>query len=752
MDISGEHIVAEEVSQTDSSFLAALNADAKLVVRDQVGEAAHVAPTDEDRPGKFTMTVQGGMLEALGINMYTSIGKCLLEFVANAYDSDATHCTITLPFEAIDAARAKIRNKARKEVEEGKRAAFTVLLDPLPDEITIVVSDDGHGMSGREVQNKFLPLNRHRRGANNDQLKTEGGERFAMGRKGLGKLAGFGAAERVTIHTKRAGQNYSTEIVMDYMKLAERDDIHDYPLDYHYYDDQPADEHGTTVTLAGLRCDALKSKEASISETLLDGFFGILPTDFAIKLNRTDPLVPPEVAYEFVYPEERDERGFATHTSELEDGERFSIKYVVKFRERTEDEHDKADTRERGPLIAKRRGARVYCNRRLAAGPTLFDLKTAMHNFHSQSYMECIVEADEIDQHDVDLINTNRSDLRRDNDIVDKFVEDVTELMRKALYEHSKFRDSKADEQLLKSENARFAMKMLDHVSEKQSKAVKSVLRRLAAEYGVNSDNFRETAPLIVNSMNAGRVLIRLMELGASPDDLPTIAEQLMKLHDIERNDALKLYKGRRSGILALQTLMERGEDEWKKSGRFENELHDLLKQNPWLIRAEYTSYVTSDQEMATVAKMLSKELRVDDYAGDAPDPIVRPDLVFVLQDSINVHTIVVVELKSPNVALDQDAESQLARYMTQIRDIAKTELHVEVTVRGFLVGSLPEPTTKNVKERVLLANCLKQTPDSELQIVTLRDMLARAWTIYVDAINTLESEPDKSDEDLFTV
>lgn len=683
-----------------------------------------VAEADK-RPHQFTMTVQGGMLEALGINMYTSIGKCLVEFVANAYDSEASYCEITLPFERIDEARAAIREAAKQEVKDGNRVAFTVLLDPLPEDITIVIKDDGHGMSASDVQEKFLPLNRHRRGALNDQLKTETGVRYAMGRKGLGKLAGFGAAERVTLRTKRAGQDYATEITMDYTKLAAREDIHEFPLPFKYVA-APLEECGTTVTLSGLRCDALKSKETSITESLLDGFFGVRPDDFALRLNGPKPLTAKQAYYEFSYPPELDAEGLGSHAVSLEDGESFDLRYVVKFRGRADDEHDVSDTRERGPLAAKRRGARVYCNRRLAAGPTLFDLKTAMHNFHSQSYMECIVEADALDQHNVDLINTNRSDFRRDNDVVDRFVESVTELMRRALVAHAGYRDRKADEDLDKAENARIAMKLLEHVSPKQKKSAKIVLRRLAAEFGVNSESFRETAPLIVNSMNAGGVLIRLMELGANADDLPTIAAELLKLRDIEMNDALKLYKGRRNGIQALQSLMDKGEDTWKKSERFEGELHDLLKENPWLIRAEYSGYLTSNQEMATVARSVSKELNIDGFAGDVPDAQARPDLVFVLQDSIDVHTIVVVELKSPNLPLDQEALGQLDRYMTQIRGFAKNELHTDVRLRGFLIGSLPDASTKNTKERVLLDYCESQTADSDKQVITLNDMLGK--------------------------
>src|SRR3546814_2678421 len=49
------------------------------------------------RPAAFPFKIQGGMLEALGINMYATIGKCLVEFVANAFDSEATTVDIVIP-------------------------------------------------------------------------------------------------------------------------------------------------------------------------------------------------------------------------------------------------------------------------------------------------------------------------------------------------------------------------------------------------------------------------------------------------------------------------------------------------------------------------------------------------------------------------------------------------------------------------------------------------------------------------------
>jgi len=56
------------------------------------------------RPDKFTMAIEGTILEALGVNLYSTIAKCLVEFAANAFDSDAKWINITIPFEEITVA------------------------------------------------------------------------------------------------------------------------------------------------------------------------------------------------------------------------------------------------------------------------------------------------------------------------------------------------------------------------------------------------------------------------------------------------------------------------------------------------------------------------------------------------------------------------------------------------------------------------------------------------------------------------
>src|SRR3546814_3232572 len=94
-----------------------------------------------------------------------------------------------------------------------------------------------------------------------------------------------------------------------------------------------------------------------------------------------------------------------------------------------------------------------------------------------------------------------------------------------------------------------------------------------------------------------------------------------------------------------FRSLINEGEDAlWKKKG-IEKQLHNLLKEQPWLIRPEYSRYLTSDQDLSRVSTALAKHLGVDEFA--AMNDLKRPDLVFVMSDAGVPHRINVIELKS---------------------------------------------------------------------------------------------------------
>lgn len=700
--------------------------------------------TGAAKPQAIKMTIHTGMLESLGINMYTSLAKSLVEFIANGFDAEATEVKVTLPSADIQAARKAIKDAAKNDAAQDKRDDFNRSYEPLPDAIEIVVEDNGHGMTVEEVESKFLLVNRNRRKATNSN-KSENGLRTVMGRKGLGKLAGFGVAEQVIVTTKRKNETYSTTIEMDFNKIKECESIGDVEFTPRYEEGLGTGTSGTKIVLRRLRCDSLKNKEDSIEQTLARNFYGT-GDDFKIFLNSTQ-VKEPDVDYEFTYPkvEELNTDGFKEFDVKVDDNFSYPVLGVVKFRAR---KTAPTGGKIRGSLPAYLRGARIYCNKRLAAGPTLFNLETGMHNFHAQSYMECIVHADVLDQQEADLIGTNRSGLKTDNEVVDAFVDSVTAMMRTAIAEHAKFREAEVKKEIEEDPTSKKILDTVSQVSRKNREPAKKILTTIAETHGIDSVAYKEVAPHLVKAINSSEVLVELIKTGVNPESLGTIIEQLHELSSVEKSDVLKLYRGRRHAIEGLQKLEERSHSD-SRGPRYENELHDLLKKNPWLIKAEFGGYLSSDDKMGEVARKLTEKLNIDNKAGavNASDD-KRPDLVFVTVDPKSPTSVSVVELKSPNVPLNNDHLSQLEGYMMQIEGILKTDYqngHVNVT--GHLVGNLPRPDTQAIGSQLLLDKIGKAGPATKWEVLTLPQLLTRARNSHQNVIDVLEAEEAEQDD-----
>jgi hypothetical protein len=506
-------------------------------------------------------------------------------------------------------------------------------------------------MSPADIEHKYLPINRKRRADSQGQEtenRSEGGTRFVMGRKGLGKLAGFGAAEFIEITTKRKGETFATTFTMDFAQLKMAPSLGEVKIPARYHEGRLADEQGTTVKLSRIKCDAVKQQIDTIIETIADAFFGIAPNEFRISIDSTSDGTPQvrdvvarEVAYEYTYAPTPQANGFARGTLAIEDVGEVGFDYQVKFRARERD--DARPDATFGPLRAARRGARIYCNNRLAAGPSLFGLGTGMHNFHATSYLECIVLADELDRHAIDFINTNRTQLREDNEVVEKLLDAVTEIMRLSVVAHAAHREQDAETKLTREIARRPELAPIDFLPGKQKRAAKTMLRTLAVTHGYESQEFGQMAPLLIQSMNAGDVLIKLIELGTDPGSIFQIASRLAELGEIERQDVLKLYRGRRNGIYALRKLIEKGEEQWGKGKRSEKDLHLLLKQEPWLIKPEYSQYLSSDEDMGKVVTKLAQILGIDEFALPQVDHglkarLTKPALIWSLYWRILYH------------------------------------------------------------------------------------------------------------------
>lgn len=115
----------------------------------------------------YKMTIDLNVLNHLGINLYSNNPAVLAEAVANAWDADAEHVHIN--------------------IDKQNR--------------TVVIEDDGHGMSADDINAKFLRIGFQRR---KDTPLTPKHKRPVMGRKGIGKLSLFSIADTIEVQSTKS--------------------------------------------------------------------------------------------------------------------------------------------------------------------------------------------------------------------------------------------------------------------------------------------------------------------------------------------------------------------------------------------------------------------------------------------------------------------------------------------------------------------------------------------------------------------
>jgi uncharacterized protein (TIGR02391 family) len=327
-------------------------------------------------------------IEHLGVKMYSTLPPALSEIISNAYDADADSVVLTF-------------NEQNK----------------VP--LSITVSDDGYGMSSKEVQEKFLVIGRNRRNTDGDK-PSEKHKRLPTGKKGLGKLALFGLAKVITVDTVKDG--YRNRFTLEWESLLSADGVYNPKMEV--INEKTNKNSGTTIKLS-----QLKRKTPFDLESLADSMskIFIIDTSFSIKLKSTDgteTIVDNERKYKQV------EEQFIWNETDLvpEDSEYSEITLRL------------MTSKTPIPPNSGLRGITLFSRGKLVNSPEYFASSTSSHFFQ---YLTGWIKADFIDELDEDVISTNRQSINWDNPEMEKFREFLSNIIMTVSREWRKKREDK---------------------------------------------------------------------------------------------------------------------------------------------------------------------------------------------------------------------------------------------------------------------------------------------------------------------
>lgn len=666
-------------------------------------------------PLKFNVAPH--LVQDLGLNLYTNLPKVFVEFVANAYDADSPSVDIQMDFNDIEFQRSIVKAQVEKDKKDakGKLDALEAIIPlekrVLPSTVTIKIIDRGCGMSREDLATQFLIAGRRRREDGPTKAKQTSGGRLLMGRKGVGKLAGFGVAHKITITTRKKGEVHATRIVLDFDEIGKHRTTNDVVIPDEHLPDGGGipDSGGTEVVLSGLLHEPLRSQKETIERALSGQFWLVESAAFQIQLNGT-PISGGSRNYRYAWPNpDVPEDQLIDETIETEDKQTFPFRYRLRFREES--------------LKAADRGVRVYAHGRLAASPSLLDAPTGMHGFRHTDYLDGVVEADFIDDQPTDYIATDRQSLRWDTPLLSPLRKFLSEEIKKAVLAFQKVRDEKAEKEV---EDDQFTNDLIKQalLPKHRAKAVHKMAAALASicKDGTAGTEYKDRVKILVSGVEQGDILAELQKL--SREVLPNftkVVEEVTELTKQEFGDFGRYIRGRLSGISSLTKIIEHQNF---ANGKNEKELHQLLERNPWLIDPTFTQFLTSNQTEDAVFAKLAKELNLGNFAPAGSDSSTeRPDLVYLLH-SKSLNRLIIVELKAPNVKLDMEHLLQLRDYVRDTREWLKNAGRADVIIESVLIGSRAKTGSKPKHVKRLEDELSKRQPTDAERVYDLIDLL----------------------------
>ena len=520
------------------------------------------------------------ILDHFGLSFYNSVRKCLVELCSNSYDADAKEVRIYLP----------------KSTNGG----------------SITIEDDGCGMTAEQFKTEYLYIARNRRITSGEQTKSG---RKVIGNKGIGKLAGFGISEIVTVETASKGITTVVNLKREDFNIQSSIDASEIKIETYTSADNI--KSGTRVTLKELKINIRIPDEAFLRRYLRNH----LPKheDFTIFVNDikcTAEDIPGETHRfkEYIDTIDKQVSGFYTITT--------------------------SNTSEAG-LAVRVRG-------RIVKKPGFFNLNFDSFTNRLSRRFTGEINADFMDEEgSQSLINTSRTGFIEDNETVESFNNWAQNFIKNKLKEEAKKNVSISEKNVFNSPDIQSRLSKLTQSTQgKARKRISAIIKKL--------DDKDEDVFLFVDFILRYYESTSLKELfdsimNANDEDIEQLAEMISEWGLREVASIADIITQQIKIIKKLEVLIN-------NPNTSEKIIHKIFEKNIWLLDEKYKLWASDKQLKKILDKDIDKRYKKEEQ--------LRPDIICRINDK----KAVIIEFKRPSKKINLDHLTQTIRYRTIIK------------------------------------------------------------------------------------
>jgi hypothetical protein len=527
---------------------------------------------------------------------YSSSERALKELVDNAWDADAERVSITLP-------------------------------KPMSGD-SLVIHDDGTGMTEEELRRHYLSIASDRRSRRGE--RTTGKNRAVKGRKGIGKFSGLMAAAAMTLETRARGRLCRISLRLD--DLSQVEDIEQLDIGLHS-ESCELDLHGTTITLSDLH-QSLAYPDANRLRQILLQDYG-RQDDFSITVDGKQLDVD-------------DLSGsYAEVAQDLPSAGKVKLRFSISD----------------GKSGLRQPGITLRVDGKAVGRPGFFGLDQ-LDDFPPKLLRKLYgeIEADGLREH-----ITAGWDAAVENSELLKEVEAYVQPILRDAYEQQYRREIQlAQARLQRTILARLSA-LPEHKRVFADQAIKKILGKY---YGEPESKVEPVVNVLLDAMEHSDYRILLEHIAdATPGDVAGIAE---RLNDFGLAEMATLVQQAAARQVFLDQLDKLACD----TTTSEIMMHKALERSLWVFGPEYSLFSSNSTLRRQVEDMLGKV-----YTGEKADK--RPDLL--LNENLSGEYLL-IEFKRPGHALNHDDYVQAIGYR---HELAK---YISSPIQVLLIGGRRSP------------------------------------------------------------
>ncbi|MCI9234086.1 MAG: hypothetical protein HFH08_05810 [Bacilli bacterium] len=628
---------------------------------------------------KLKLKFDIGIIELLGDQLYTQLPAVLSEYISNSYDADATEVTIIV--DVVDDGRMKT---------------------------DITIKDNGIGIADEDddkilgINNKYLKVGRKRRRVDNSSL-SKIYNRKLQGKKGIGKLAGFGITKKIEIST--VSDNILNTFILDY------DDMHEVGADEEYFPEhtninEPTDIYqGTSIKL----CEIFRKNEIDLSSLVIglvkrnkifDDNFKVILIKNVNGLEEVDKIIIDNEMYlnsikevnqnqfEWSIPEKLEELNMDQNIINYFKDNRIIGKVWTSTT----------------PLKKDNQGIILYANGKLCQDNSTFN-ERANDNFYQ--YMYGYLEVDFIDADiEIDNISTARDSLVWENPVSQELKNMIDEVIKKIQIDWRNLRKNDKKEELKKVVDMDID-KWLESLPKSERITASKLVNTILEDPSIDNDKAKEYIGYVKDMYSFSTFKDLAAEIVSVEDFNVTNTLKLVKdWKFIEAKELAKVSEGRIQTIDSFEKMIIEDKSE-------RDVIQPFIEEFPWLLDPKLISF----EREVTYLKLLRENCN-DSKLGDESNR--RIDFLTSMSDN----TLYIFELKRPNLKVKTDYVTQVYDYESFIHKV-----NPNINVKTFLV-------TNNCEiERTAQSMIDSAVKTNKFEIKTYTELLSAARSYHKEII-----------------